>query len=170
MTVTRRQLLSGSLGLLVVRTLPPLLIGDLVLANPPLSAAKAPGAEFLALSRLLTGLSQLDPLLAQRQYSWLVDHYPDLDAQLLALHQKLQADPHSADSNLMPLSAQQQALYQAVMSGWYLGVIGPLPQPRCIGFENIISYQVVKNSLMPPSYAPGAPNFWTQPVLESKNV
>ncbi|EKV54660.1 gluconate dehydrogenase subunit [Erwinia amylovora ACW56400] len=82
--------------------------------------------------------------------------------------------PGTHGAALLTLLAQQPAalreLYQTLVSGWYLGVVGPLPRPQCIAFENIVSYRLVKNSLLPPSYAPGEPNFWTRPPARSSHV
>lgn len=174
MTLSRRRLLTGTAGLLVAGVLAQVLPGNLALAAPPLAAAVAPSASFRAISITLTGLAQPDTLLAQRLYSWLHEHVPQLDSQLDTLSTLLQQQPAANGSTLLTLlSSQPNALndlYQALVSGWYLGVVGPLPRPQCIAFENIVSYQRVRDWLLPPSYAPGQPNFWTQPPARRAHV
>lgn len=174
MTLSRRRLLTGTAGLLVAGVLTQVLPGNLAFAAPPLAAAVAPSASFRAISVTLTGLAQPDTLLAQRLYSWLHEHVPQLDSQLDTLSTLLQQQPAANGSTLSTLlSSQPQALndlYQALVSGWYLGVVGPLPRPQCIAFENIVSYQRVRDWLLPPSYAPGQPNFWTQPPARRAHV
>lgn len=174
MTLSRRRLLTGTAGLLVAGILTQVLPGKLALAAPPLAAAIAPSASFNAISVKLTGIEQPDALLSQRLYSWLHDHFPQLDSQLDTLSTLLQQQPAANGSSLLTLlSSQPKAindLYQALVSGWYLGVVGPLPRPQCIAFENIVSYQLLRDSLLPPSYAPGQPNFWTQPPARRAHV
>lgn len=174
MTLSRRRLLTGTAGLLVAGVLTQVLPGNLAFAAPPLAAAVAPSASFRAISITLTGLEQPDTLLAQRLYSWLHEHVPQLDSQLDTLSTLLQQQPAANGSTLLTLlSSQPKALndlYQALVSGWYLGVVGPLPRPQCIAFENIVSYQRVRDWLLPPSYAPGQPNFWTQPPARRAHV
>lgn len=144
------------------------------IASPPLAAAVTPSHSFIQLSRALTGMAQPDALLAQRLYSWLYADNPLLDTALDELNALLAAHPGTHGAALLTLLAQQPAalreLYQTLVSGWYLGVVGPLPRPQCIAFENIVSYRLVKNSLLPPSYAPGEPNFWTRPPARSSHV
>jgi hypothetical protein len=174
MTLSRRRLLTGTAGLLVAGILTQVLPGKLALAAPPLAAAITPSASFNAISVKLTGIEQPDALLSQRLYSWLHDHFPQLDSQLDTLSTLLQQQPAANGSSLLTLlSSQPKAindLYQALVSGWYLGVVGPLPRPQCIAFENIVSYQLLRDSLLPPSYAPGQPNFWTQPPARRAHV
>ncbi|MFG1173953.1 sugar dehydrogenase complex small subunit [Erwiniaceae bacterium CAU 1747] len=174
MTLSRRRLLTGTAGLLVAGALAKILPTRLALASPPLASAVTPSSSFHSLSIRLTGLEQPDPLLAQRLYSWLHDHFSSLDSQLDRLSQLLLQQPSANGSSLLTLLAAQPDklgdLFQALISGWYLGVVGALPQPQCIAFENILSYRLVRDSLSPPSYAPGQPNFWTQPPVRRAHV
>jgi len=174
MTLSRRRLLTGTAGLLVAGVLTQVLPASLAFASPPLAAAVAPSASFRAISVSLTGLDQPDAILAQRLYSWLHDHVPQLDSQLDTLSALLQQQPAANGSSLLTLLGTQPKalndLYQTLVSGWYLGIVGPLPHPQCIAFENIVSYQLVPDSLLPPSYAPGQPNFWTQPPARRAHV
>ena len=165
MTLSRRQLLTGSAGLLVAGVLAQILPGQRVFATPPMAAAIAPSAVFQHISAQLTGREHPDGLLSQRLYSWLYQHVPDVESQLTALGHWLSEQGSAQGDDMLKLLAAQpevlQTLYHDLISGWYLGVVGPLPHPQCIAFENIMSYQQVKTFLSPPSYAPGQPNFWT---------
>ena len=167
--LSRRRMIFGTAGLLATGIGGCLLGIDLAgtkaYAGPPLAAAVAPPAAFISLSQRLTGVIDLDPSLAQALYSGL--HHAGLDPQIETLSALLNANPDLIGDPLQRLLAQQPAplgqLYQQMLSGWYLGLVGQPGTQRCIGFENIISYTVVKDSLLPPSYAPGAPNFWVHP-------
>ncbi len=167
MDLTRRRLLTGSAGLIVAGVLSQTLSGRYALASPPLASAVAPSAGFNTISVLITGQDKPDALLAQRLYSWLAAHTSGLDSQLDTLSTLLQQQPEANGSTLLSLLKSQpeniNTLYQSLVSGWYLGVVGPLPRPDCIAFENIVSYQLLRQSVLPPSYAPGQPGFWVQP-------
>lgn len=52
-----------------------------------------------------------------------------------------------------------------LLSAWYLGAIEGANSAVCIGIEDIVSYQVVKPALLPPSYAGGEPGFWIPPPV-----
>ncbi len=132
-----------------------------------LAPAPAIAENFLAITRVLTGIPLPDPQLAQRLYAVLQPLFPQLEQQitrlseLLAQHADLRGDAFHTliEQQPQPLSD----LYEALMSGWYLGVVGNPARPTCIAFENIVSYQLVRDSLAPTSYCPGEPNFWTLP-------
>ena len=128
-------------------------------AVPDLSASlPAASPAFLRLSAMLTGRERPDPLLGKRLYQDMTARYPDLDKTLALLEQKVVAaagqPPQLKDA---PLLAE---VFQQLLSGWYLGVVGPRLAPRCIGFENTVSYEVVASWVSPPSYCAGQPFFW----------
>ncbi|EIC85007.1 sugar dehydrogenase complex small subunit [Serratia sp. M24T3] len=135
---------------------------NLALAAPPLASAITMPDNFMQLSKKLTAMDNLESHLGQALYSWL--HHAELDAQLDALTTLLDAHSDVIGDPLHQLLAQQPAalgqLYQQLVNGWYLGVVGQPGTQVCIGFENIVSYELVKDSLLPPSYAVGEPNFW----------
>ena len=167
MSLTRRRLLTGSAGLLAagftVRWRP-------AFARAPMASAVTAPQSFLRLSETLTGMAQPNAMLAQRLYSWLYQQFSgrleSLDSQLSHLSSLLAARPDAQGADFLAALDQQpeplRDLCQALISGWYLGVVDS-QHPRCIAFENIVSYQLVRGSLLPPSYAPAEPNFWTQP-------
>lgn len=166
MSLTRRRLLAGSAGLvaasIAARWLP-------VSACAPLAPVISVPPYFMSLSQMLTGMTQPDPLLARRLYGWLHQQFHDPDASLQRLGALLADQPSLQGNALLAVIAQQppalRDLCQALISGWYLGVVN-VGQPQCLAFENIVSYQLVKTSLLPPSYAPGEPGFWVRPPYQ----
>ncbi|SMB32949.1 Twin-arginine translocation pathway signal [Serratia proteamaculans] len=163
-SISRRRLVLASAGLWVVGVVGQNLLGRAAFAQ------SQPGPmpdNFLAISRLLTDIPLPDPHLAQRLYVALQPLFPQLEQQvdllaaLMAQHANLAGEDFHALIQRQP--EPLAALYQSLISGWYLGVIGDPTKPICIAFENIVSYQRVRNALMPPSYCPGEPNFWTHP-------
>lgn len=163
---SRRRMVIGTAGVLAAGITSQMLGGGLFAtlahAAPPLASAITMPDSFMVLSKQLTATDNLEPHLGQALYSWL--HDAKLDAQLDALSAFLTAHSDAVGDSLHQLLAQQPAelaqLYQQLVSGWYLGVVGLPGSQKCIGFENIVSYQLLKNNLLPPSYAPGEPNFW----------
>ncbi|WP_112197834.1 sugar dehydrogenase complex small subunit [Rahnella sp. NRRL B-41462] len=168
--LSRRRWILGTAGVMVAGIGSQMLGGGvfatLAHATPPLASAVTMPDSFMALSKQLTGMDRLEPHLAQALYSWLhqSQNNAQLDSQLDTLSALITAHSGVVGDDLHQLLAQQPAelaqLYQQLVSGWYLGVVGQPGSQKCIGFENIVSYQLLKNNLLPPSYAPGEPNFW----------
>ena len=179
--LSRRRLVIGTAGALAAGIGSQILGGGvfatLAHAAPPLASAVTMPASFMTLSAQLTGMNSLEPHLAQALYSWLHQSQQNaqLDTQLDALSALITAHSGVVGDDLHQLLAQQPAelaqLYQQLVSGWYLGVVGQPGSQKCIGFENIVSYQLLKNNLLPPSYAPGEPNFWIhKPAAAPQNT
>lgn len=173
--LSRRRMVFGTASVLAAGIGSQLLgnsvFGTLAYAAPPLASAITMPDNFMQLSTTLTAMNSLEPHLGQALYSWL--HHAELDSQLDALTALISAHSDVVGDPLHQLLAQQPAaigqLYQQLVSGWYLGVVGKPGSQVCIGFENIVSYALVKDSLLPPSYAVGEPNFWIhKPASEVK--
>jgi len=112
---------------------------------------------FSSLAKALTGSTDADPLLIQRVYQELHSRYPDLDTVAPLLTSQIAA--HSSGPFALS-DAHQQEVYSQTLQGLYLGVIGPAKTPKCIAFENIVSYKVVVDAVRPPTYCSGQPGFW----------
>jgi len=175
--LSRRRMVLGTAGVLAAgigsQRLGGGVFATLAHAAPPLASAVTMPDSFMRLSRQLTGMDALEPHLAQALYGWL--HHAKLDTQLDALLALFAEHGDVTGDSLHQLLAQQPAemaqLYQQLVSGWYLGVVGQPGSQQCIGFENIVSYQLVKINLLPPSYAPGEPNFWIhKPAAAPQNT
>ncbi|PKE27950.1 gluconate 5-dehydrogenase [Rahnella sp. AA] len=175
--LSRRRMVIGTASVLAAGISSQMLGGGvfatLAHAAPPLASAITMPDSFMTLSKQLTATDNLEPHLGQALYSWL--HDKQLDTRLDALSALLSAHDGVVGDNLHQLLTQQPAelaqLYQQLVSGWYLGVVGQPGSQKCIGFENIVSYQLLKNNLLPPSYAPGEPNFWVnKPATTQQNL
>lgn len=166
--VTRRDLLRKGAGAALLASELALIPSVFTLVGaPPAALASddvsddtppAPSAAFLSLSRTLTGFEVPDALLAARLYAELDAAHAGLEAKLTAIAGAVaQATGGKLDTFA---DAALEAVHRDLMTGWYLGTVGPADNARCIAFENIASYRVVKKTLLPPSYAVGEPNFW----------
>jgi hypothetical protein len=174
--LSRRRWILGTAGVMVAGIGSQMLGGGvfttLAHAAPPLASAVTMPDSFMALSKQLTGMDTPEPHLGQALYSWLHQSSGNaqLDTQLEALSALITTHSNVVGDDLHQLLAAQPAelaqLYQQLVSGWYLGVVGQPGSQKCIGFENIVSYRLLKNNLLPPSYAPGEPNFWVNKPAE----
>lgn len=124
--------------------------------------ASALDPSFVTLAHTLSGKVVPDPLLIQRVYAELQSRYVNLASSVPKINALLQANKSG------PLEIHDSALleiYQQVIKGLYLGVIGTSNAPKCIAFENIVSYQAVAKAFSPPSYCAGQVNFWVNKPL-----
>lgn len=112
---------------------------------------------FVALSKTLTGYPTPDADLGNRLYHDLLAMYPNLDAAIPQIAAEIAKTPSGPTTFTDPALG---TIYKQIVGGWYLGVIGPKLAPRCIAFEDIVSYKVLAKSIMPPSYCVGEPMFW----------
>jgi hypothetical protein len=118
-------------------------------ASPALNA-------FMAVSATLTGKPQLNVLLAQALHPALQKAVPDFDATLAKLQALLaQGDDLSAGHKA------EQALSQAILQGWYLGVVGKGKKAVCITYVDALSNLAVADVLVPPSYSYGPCGTWS---------
>lgn len=167
MNLSRRQLVFGASSLVAAGALGKTLLVSNAFASAPLTGTLTLPADFLALSMRLTGIDKPDLQLGQRLYAWLTHADAQLATRLSALNALLDANqaatPEAFQAQLAAQPAEVVALYQALLGGWYLGVVGNKMSPTCIGFETIVSYQLLSTSFTPPSYCAGEPNFWIQP-------
>ncbi|CAB3757342.1 sugar dehydrogenase complex small subunit [Paraburkholderia solisilvae] len=135
-------------------------------APPPSAGLDA----FLALSRKLTGRTNLDPVLAKRVYAALskMDSQADnLFAQNVAtLNSWLQTHGGvPSDTVIAALQPDMPALAKtasAIVRAWYLGLVGDPPRVQVIAYENALMFDPVKDVLTVPSYCRDVPLYWAQ--------
>lgn len=118
---------------------------------------------FNALSAMLTGRKVDDSARSHRLFDALVadnTHFAsDVAALLDLMHTRnvpvaqLQTLLDSEKSPLAPLP-------RAVVSAWYLGIVGSGKTARCLDFEMAMNAQVVGDVLKPPTYCYGGYGSW----------
>jgi hypothetical protein len=120
---------------------------------------------FLDLSRMLTGRSALDATQAARLYDALAALSPRFQTDVQALltlvkHRNIDLSQlqHTLDGEKSALAS----LPRAIVSAWYIGVVGEGEHARCVAFETSLMYVVVADHLTPPSYCHGGPGSWAQ--------
>jgi hypothetical protein len=140
-----------------------------VLTAPQAFADTTPSRDaFLAVSKLLTGFTSLDPGLAARLYDALNTNDPKFTAGVTALATLISQqniDPLSLQATLDGTHSDLAALPRQIVTAWYMGVVGTGDAARCIAFETDLTNIVVSDKLTPPSFCFGAYGSWTsQPV------
>lgn len=122
----------------------------------------APSSAFMQAAKAAADGIAVETALAARLYADLQTHHPDLDTLLPRLTGALrQLGGNGAALAHDPALA---SLFADLMGGLYLGVTGPQPARRCVGFETIESYALFDGVLAPPSYAGGEPGSWAAPA------
>jgi len=118
---------------------------------------------FNALSALLTGRKIDDPTRSRRLFDALVADKASFMSDVAALLDMIRtrnipvAQLQTAlDSEKSPFAA----LPRAVVSAWYLGIVGSGKTARCLDFEMAMNAQVVGDVLKPPTYCYGGYGSW----------
>ncbi|MET0320513.1 MAG: sugar dehydrogenase complex small subunit [Duganella sp.] len=149
--------------------------GQLLLSTRA-SAALAPGAQgrglaaFIDVSRTLTARPDLNASLALGLYGAFQKTMPDVDQALAGLQAALATGVLAQDDKTAFTEQQkaEQGLAQAILQGWYLGVVGKAKKAVCVAYAETLSNQAVADVLVPPSYSYGPCGSW-QARPEVKN-
>ena len=121
--------------------------------------------EFLQLSKLLTGRSELDAETSWRLNAALTATHQDFPAQVSACASFARAHGFAT---VEPLAAaldaqnpQLAAVLHAIVTAWYVGVAGDGPQAKVIAWREALMFDAVGGVLPAPSYCRAAPGYWT---------
>lgn len=118
---------------------------------------------FLALSAILVGRESLNNGLARRLYDALIDQdagFPKAASALLALVNQERIDPLMLQARLDASHPALAPLPRRIVTAWYVGVVGDGATARCVAYEDSLMSEVVKDKLVPPTYAYGAYGSW----------
>lgn len=159
---TRRNLLKfASIGLISAATgeLLPIRFGHA--AEPAADPAQL--ERFIGVSEQLTQRATLDPILAQALLHAFVQTDKAFDGQLTALAGLLARQPALLSAATLKFPDDQivrQKLAQAILSGWYTGVVGAGKNALYVTYVNSLSNRLVADVLVPPSYSYGPCGSW----------
>lgn len=120
--------------------------------------------DFIAVSRTLTGKAEINPALALVLYQAFLKNSPEIDTALAALKATLGAGEVLAHDDKTAFAAAQkaeQALAQAILQGWYLGVVGKGRKSVCVAYIETLSNRAVADVLVPPSFSYGPCGSWS---------
>jgi hypothetical protein len=148
---TRRHVLQGMLATATASLLGS--VSMLALAQTPMTSSDSALDAFMSLSKALTSRSALDSDVGARLMSAVSHGQAPFETAL----PKLAAGLSSGQ-----LDADQQQLAWRIMEGWYLGTVDNV----VITYEQALMFDVVSDTLVIRSYAPGKPGFWAQKPIE----
>lgn len=159
--ITRRRalqalgaaLLSGAAGQLLLSTR----------ARAALASATPGLNDFIEVSRSLTAQPALDATLAHALYAAFRRSAPDIDTALAALKTTLAQGAALAQADKTAFGDEekaQEALSQAILQAWYLGVVGKGGKAACVTYVDALANRAVEGILVPPSYSYGHCGTW----------
>ncbi|WDS37028.1 sugar dehydrogenase complex small subunit [Pseudoxanthomonas sp.] len=133
-----------------------------------LTAVGAPGPstvvdqQFLKLSRVLTGKTDLNPATAVRIEAAFAKLQPELHAQfpVLAKLAETSTDPAA----LVETAGEAKPAALAIIAAWYTGTVGKGVTAITVAYRDALMQRPTDDGLSPPTYAMGGPAWWTAPV------
>ena len=120
--------------------------------------------DFIAVSGTLTGKAEVNSALALALYQAFLKTSPEIDGALAGLKTTLLgADVLAQEDKTSFAEAQkaEQALSQAILQAWYLGVVGKGKKSVCVAYVDTLSNQAVADVLVPPSFSYGPCGSWS---------
>ncbi len=141
-------------------------------ATMPVNAGSAP-YEFIALSKLATGRSQLDAAAGLRAWTQLVALDPAFPSKVAAL---VAATKHAGVASMAAFMASSlaqdsalRATMRTVVSAWYLGYTGVPVAVRANDTTGFVTYRGAMmfaptvDATVLPTYARAGPDYWIDP-------
>jgi hypothetical protein len=152
----RRRLLGGMLGAYASSLVP------WALAQP---VADADRGAFQALSAILCGRSALDAALGARLYDALTADDREFTHKASALLHDIEQrklDPLQLQATLDAEKSPLAAVPRAIVTAWYMGIVGEGEHARVLAYEDAVNAEVVADVLKPPTYCYGRYGSWTR--------
>ena len=159
--VARRKVLKGAASLGVVS----------LVSTVPVKGIASPlnvthDNVFVTVSKILTGRSDLLPILHERFYEALSHQFPQFDSDLNALAKELAAlPPKKIESSLTPHSLTTA---KAILSAWYTGIVGQGVNAKVITYRHALEFEAVDDVLQIRSYCPNKPGYWAAKPVEKQ--
>ncbi|TCQ99415.1 sugar dehydrogenase complex small subunit [Neorhizobium sp. JUb45] len=132
------------------------------------ATAKAP-ADFMRISRLLTGHPEIDDTLADMAWSALVRRDDGFEAAYASLVQAIQVADLQEFTDLPQSPAMSDPAHKAaavsLISAWYLGRVGEVleraePGPDFITYTGALMWRPTLDVTVLPTYARAGPGYW----------
>lgn len=136
-------------------------------AVTPAPSAAAP-EHFVEVSQLLTGHS-INGALADRAWLAICQHEADFPARFSQLQTAIDKaglhDLRQWSTSAIASDAGLKATALAIVSAWYLGVVGEVKDrsedgPSFITYESALMWSPTSDVTVIPTYARGAPGYW----------
>jgi hypothetical protein len=127
--------------------------------------AESEGEQFLRISRLLTGKSDLDPAIAARTLEAMTARDAQFSTRFGALAKALDtAGLHDITDFERTAIAADPALKQTtveIVSAWYLGVVGEGETAKLVTYENALMFRPTRDVTAPPATGGGEFGSWS---------
>ncbi|MFT4274448.1 MAG: sugar dehydrogenase complex small subunit [Pantoea sp.] len=161
---SRRRVLKMA-GLVVITS-----AAGLLLPLPRLNAAQSLAnasaqADFIQVSQWLTQQENLNSAVAHALLIALNQTQQNFMAGLTQLKALLQSQPELLQQEQLTFAASDAAsekLAQAILGGWYNGVVGKGKHALYVTYVNTLANQLVNDKLVPPSFSYGKCGSWAQ--------
>lgn len=133
-----------------------------------LTAVGAPGSsvvvdeQFLRLSRVLTGKTDLDQVTAGRIEAAFAKLQPELHAQFDGLARL--ADRFTEPATLVEAAGEARPAALAIIAAWYTGTVGKGVEAVTVSYRDALMQRPTDDGLSPPTYAFGGPAWWVAPA------
>lgn len=116
--------------------------------------------QFLAVSRVLTGCRDLDPVLSRRLRHALTGVFPEQVRQICALATTL--DTNTTSDLLMTDAGAAHDALLTVNAAWYIGSVRNRTNAPMVAYADALMYRPVRDALPVPTYCRAEPGWWSQ--------
>jgi hypothetical protein len=116
---------------------------------------------FLALSQVLTGHADVDPVISARTAQAFRQLFPEVAATFGALATQARQHPKADDLLAAATAPGQREAALAIVAAWYTGSVGSGVTAKSIAYADALMNRPVADALFPPTYQLGGPAWWT---------
>lgn len=124
--------------------------------SAPVSSAVDPA--FLRLSQVLTGKTDLEPVMAARIADALKTSDPSTYARVAELSQL--ATRVTEPGALLEAAGEAKLAALAIVAAWYTGTVGGGARAVTVAYRDALMQRPVADALYPATYALGGPAWW----------
>jgi hypothetical protein len=116
---------------------------------------------FLALSQILTGHANIDPVISARTAQAFRQLFPEIAATFGSLAGLARQHPRAKDLLQAATAPGQHEAALAIVAAWYTGTVGTGVTAQAIAYADALMNRPVADGLFPPTYQLGGPAWWT---------
>ena len=132
-------------------------------STQPATAAVQDEANFLTVSKTLTGKQDLAVPFASALLAAFHKNDPSFDRKLAQLRHIIgdaPIDSETLKAKLSGASPDLAGLPQLILTGWYLGIVGGGETAICVAYVDALANRALADVLRPQSYSYGAYGSW----------
>lgn len=126
-----------------------------------LDASAPEDPAFFALSKIVTGHFDLDPLIAARTSQAFHQLFPEMAGRFGALSALATKNPDPQKLLDAAQAIGQGETLLAIVAAWYTGTVGTGLTAKAMAYADALMNRPVADGLFPPTYQLGGPAWWT---------